>query len=387
MSTLEKSNNNIRSLIPNTYTRDPTYYYYDGNIVFLVEDVLSKLHKSILIPRMMAETCEFRQVKTSNNGSSQGKNDTNPIIVRGVNAEDFGHFLFAIMGTPDDPNYLALLNGAADYHNHTQDAFLRYLEISMLAYRFGMSKLEAWSRSQLALVLNSLIHFINSDWDKITLLRVVHYARTLSVALRSQMRTLVQLALSIPIPNNPLEFQPPLSPNINACIALYKDPELPRTQSTLFGYIFTIILSLGHSSSVWATQLTRDDRTTLYAAQLHLVSLHNIPDLDMSWFAQPPRTLPKTLPPVCTSCTKDVNHAWNESFARCGSIDSPIPSEDIYKLVHLPAYRQLFADSIRLSSELCEEECGRMILDSIDVMLCRIFSNMCRKYQHFAENA
>lgn len=56
MSVLEGSNNNSSQApppdIPNNnalvhpYTRDPDYYYHDGNIVFLVKDVLFKVRRS-----------------------------------------------------------------------------------------------------------------------------------------------------------------------------------------------------------------------------------------------------------------------------------------------------------------------------------------------------
>lgn len=257
-----------------------------------------------------------------------------------------------------------------------------HLGISALAYRFGMLELQLWSRSQLELVFKSVTRFVNSNWDKDTLLQAMNCANRRDDWLAGHMRNFVWLALSTSAPNNPLLYQRPRSSNLDTCVALYKDPDLPEKYPGLFGYIFTIVLSLGHRSSVWTSQLTREDRHVLYTAQAHLISIRDESDLDLSWLSRPPS---QNWGFVCNSCADHIDTAWGASLAGCANLDSIIPLEDISKLVLLPSYGQLFVDLIWSNPRPCTNWCNQTTWATIENRMRRVFLGMYSKYNYFVE--
>lgn len=267
--------------------------------------------------------------------------------------------------------------------SHTKDDFLCHLGICVTAQYFGMTELAVWSFSQLEVALKSVTGFVNSSWDKDTLMQAMSCAYEATTSLSYSLLNFVSLALSTSAPNNPLAYQQPLSSNLDTCVALYKDPDLPITHPLLFGFVFTVVLSLGHRSSVWTNQLTREDRTILYAAQVNLVSLGEDPDFDLLWLSQSPSEI---WDEGCSdSCYKDADAAWSASFAWCGTLDSNVPLVDISTLARLPSYRQLFADSTRPNFKLCKDECASRALLYIDTRLEEILETMHHKYEYFVE--
>lgn len=268
------------------------------------------------------------------------------------------------------------------------------LGIAILARHFGMSEIESWSFSRLTPLIKAPIHVANSSWDKNSILQVMENTEGLDYThvmehladrrFANDMNTTVWLALSTLAPNSPLAYQTPLSSNLDTCVALYKDSSFSKTHPALFGYVFTIILSLGHRSSVWTKQLTREDRTVLYAAQVNLTSLDKDPDLDLSQLLQVPKSFLARDSPFWSYCRPQQYNAWDASFANLGTLNSSTPLEDICKLVLLPAYRQLFADSTRAYGHCFAGYCQRA-LDDIDAAVNNIFMGMYRKYEYFIE--
>lgn len=254
--------------------------------------------------------------------------------------------------------------------------------MAMLARYFGMSGIGYWSRSQLRQVLKSLTHFVNSEWDKYIILQAVDLASRCPNRLANEIGAFVWLALSTSAANNPIAYLPPLSSNLDTCVALFKDPNIRDTYPTLFGYVFTVILSLGHRSFVWTNWLTREDRIVLNAAQVHLISLRRETTLRLSWLSRPPS---QNWGGFCTTCSMHMDNAWRASFARCGTLDSDVPLEDISRLVLLPSYRQIFADSIHSIPKPCEEDCYARALYKIDSGQTGVFFDMYSMYEHFVE--
>ncbi|KAF8599770.1 hypothetical protein BDV93DRAFT_293730 [Ceratobasidium sp. AG-I] len=244
------------------YTRDPIYYDDDGNVVFLVRDVLFKLRKSILLFHIAQTPRRPERITRSDiEQTNKGTSDNNPFVIPEVTAQQFCHFLFFLLGTPASPEYRYLFID----NNHTKDTLVDLLGIAVLARHFGMSEIETWSCSRLGPIVKSPTQVANSSWDKDTVLQAMDSADGFDgkflgynacFRFASDMHTVVRLALS-PFTS---ALQPPLSSNLDTCVALYKDPSLPKLHPDLFGYVFTVILSLGHRSSIWANQLTREDR-------------------------------------------------------------------------------------------------------------------------------
>ncbi|KAF8593404.1 hypothetical protein BDV93DRAFT_549543 [Ceratobasidium sp. AG-I] len=388
-------NTMLNNMALQSRTRDPEYYYDDGNVVFLVGDVLFKLHKSILLSRMYVYSYAGTYMdgpvdpppkitRSDIERRVKGTSDSDPFIISEVTIQQFRWFLLLLMGTPDDPSYESRFMPANGAANYTKDDFLCYLGISHMTRHFGMYKLGSWSDSRLSLVLESATGFVNTGWDKETLTQAGYFpSEEFSMTTEDDLRIFAWLALSTSIPSNPITSQPPLLSNLDTCVAIFKDPGLLKGTS-LFGYVFTVILSLGHRSSTWTNQLTREDRTVLYAAQVHLTSLGGDSNLDLSWISQPSY---QDWGYFCTSCTDLVDTVWDTTFAKCSSLNYNVPLEDISRLVLLPSCRQLFIDSTRSDPKLCVHQCAHNVWDYIDRKLLGTFYYMADKHNYFVENA
>ncbi|KAF8599763.1 hypothetical protein BDV93DRAFT_609062 [Ceratobasidium sp. AG-I] len=395
MSMNQDSNNQNRVSTPDTahttnvpaesYTRDPQYYY-DHSVVLMVEGVLFKLPKTLLLSHMTEIPHPPAKITRSViEHSDKGTSDSDPFVISGVTTQQFRWFLLLLLGTPIDPEYRSLFMSAQGTANPTKDIFLCYLGAYAITRYFGMTELREWSYSQLEIVLESVSSFVNSSWDKDTIIQAMSCAQPMDCRNSYNLYTFVSLALSTEARSSTLAYESPLLSNLDTCVALYKDCSLPQTYPSLFGYVFSVILSLGHRSPIWINQLTREDRNVLYAAQAHLVFIGSDPDLGFSWLWQP---LILNRCGYCSdSCTEDAETAWSASFARCGDFHSKIPLEDISNLLLLPSYRQLFADATQSRFNSCRRECARRMLGSIDETVEAVFAAMCRKHKYFVENA
>ncbi|KZP25612.1 hypothetical protein FIBSPDRAFT_1041252 [Athelia psychrophila] len=66
-------------------TRHSQYYFKDGNVVFMVEEVLYHVHRYFF----ERDSAHFRSILES----AQGCEETNPIALSDVNCSDFDEFL------------------------------------------------------------------------------------------------------------------------------------------------------------------------------------------------------------------------------------------------------------------------------------------------------
>lgn len=285
---------------------------------------------------------------------------------------------------PVDPDYVSLVADAKDVRKHTQPTFVRYLDIASLSQRFGMVKLEAWARTQLTLLLQSPDRLVDGPWDKDTLLQIKSYADiTGNQNLIRQTTPFVRLVISLSTHPSAMA-QPPSSLNLasclGACVELYKDPTIQASNPALFGFVFIAILSLGHRSPVWANKLTRNDRTTLYTAQAHLISLGD--NLSTSGWLRHPRQIFQAMRiTICKACSQQFDLLWAASFGKCGQLTSTTALEDISKLVELPQHRQILS---RPSWSLCDSNCKTHVLDEIDACTELLFEDLASKHDYFS---
>ncbi|KAG8740866.1 hypothetical protein FRC10_003821 [Ceratobasidium sp. 414] len=313
----------------------------------------------------------------------KGTSDTNPIEIRNIKAPQFRNLLFALLGTPDDVEYLSLLTDANRVHYHTQDTFLRYLDINLLAVYFGMKGLELWAHSQLELVLQSTTRLAKYAWGKDTLLQAISCANNMPKGTHDIARTMlafVCLTLSFSADPSLASRDHPAS-NLDASVRLYKDASLPTALPKLFGCIFTLILSLGYQSTVWKEQLTRDERAALYVAQAHFTRLNRHPELSLEWLSSPQTTIASG--EVCHLCKQHFNALWGTSFGQCGELNSVVPLEDISEIARLPQYRQKFADAVQSSPWVCELHyaAGKKFLNAIDTRLGESYVKFTSEYK------
>lgn len=327
------------------HPRDPTYYYPDGTAVFLAEGILFKIHASLILPP--------ESFMPSSSGNSQryptgvdnlprritNSSASKPITLPNITASQFRNYLFALLGSPSDPLYLALLRDAKYPGKRSQDLLVRYLDISCLARQFGKAELEEWARSQLLLVLESTEGLAGSNWDKGTLLRLNSYARASGIGdLISSARNFTQYFISISTVNE-TSRQASVFSNLDTCVQMYKDPNLPNDDPLLFGCVFACILSLGHRSTTWISSMSQRERTVLYAAQVQLTSIANEME-SVDWLQSTISSLPST-DKLCWRCRSQLRKLWQKSFGECGDLRSAIPLQDIRALARLPQHRKL----------------------------------------------
>ncbi|KAG9120012.1 hypothetical protein FRC07_004667 [Ceratobasidium sp. 392] len=343
---------------PGPRSRDPKYYFEDGSDVFLIDGVLFKLQGSLLTSHSdkASEFAGFMKKQLSGN-NRRGTSDANPVEIRNIKAPQFRNILFALLGTDDaeksygkrpaDAEYLSLLTDASRVNYHTQETFMRYLDINLLAVYFGMKGLEIWAHSQLELVLQSTSRLANYAWGKDTLLQAVSCANNMPKGTQDIARGMLAfVCLILSSSADPsLATQTHSAANLETCVRLYKDTSLPTALPKLFGCIFTLILSLGYQSTVWKDQLTRDERAALYVAQAHFTRLNRHSELALEWLSSPQTTI--TSGEVCHMCKQHFNALWSTSFGQIGDLDSVVPLEDVAKIARLPQYRQKFADFVQ----------------------------------------
>ncbi|KAG8726904.1 hypothetical protein FRC12_023000 [Ceratobasidium sp. 428] len=265
-----------------------------------------------------------------------------------------------------------------------QKRFVYYLDINTLAIVFGMNELGVWAHTQLKVALQSSDSLASKSWKEDTLLEALECAYTTpedTVDFEHDMLAFVYLVLS-PSISSLQESKSGL--NLDTCVELFKHIGFSGSVPELFGYVFAVILSLGHQSPVWKKKLTREDRAALYAAQVHLVCLRRHEGLSLQWLTLSRNLRPDVLSLTvnCHTCMKNLQAEWLTSFGQCANLNSEIPLHDISKIVLLPRYRQQIASAFRPAWK-CPSKCGagERILDAIDVRLGSLYTELAFEYR------
>lgn len=273
-----------------------------------------------------------------------------------------------------------------------------------------MSQLETWACDWLYSALTISPKMLASDQlDKNTLLQLRSYSRSkFAESIVFHAMTFIQYFISISAREAPYQDQTSAF-NLNTCVELYKDPMLPKDDPVLFGCVFAAILSLGHRSSTWTTQLSGRDRSILYAAQTQLVTVCD-QLTSLGWLLRPWETLP-SFNQVCFLCRPKCSVNWNETFGQCGNLNSNIPLQDISSLARLPQYRLLLLEkweggptstSTIISEALAsawssmlpytlsclESDCWGCILvpitSEVDARIQKVYEELTDRYNRFA---
>ncbi|CAE7079279.1 unnamed protein product [Rhizoctonia solani] len=173
---------------------------------------------------------------------------------------------------------------------------------------------------------------------------------------------------------------------VRLCTKLYKEKSLLVDAPGIFGFVFAVILSLGHRSSVWTNDMTREDRRVLFAANSMFTCLRDHTDLGVGWLLQP--TDMRDVIKDCPDCSKLKNTGfkawWDSGFGQCGKLSSQIPLEDIRHIVRLPHYRNLFSDASSVR-RYCGKGCPARLLAYIDEHMESLYHALTKKYQDLKE--
>ncbi|KAJ3527519.1 hypothetical protein NMY22_g9758 [Coprinellus aureogranulatus] len=113
-------------------TRDTEYYFDDGSCIFLVENVLFNVHRSMLSRDGSSFGAMFSLPQS---GTLEGKSDDNPIVLTGETATEFRHFLSALYALP--PQLQTLTSPTAN--------LTVLISIARISNKYAFRTLEAWA--------------------------------------------------------------------------------------------------------------------------------------------------------------------------------------------------------------------------------------------------
>ncbi|KZP11399.1 hypothetical protein FIBSPDRAFT_800245, partial [Athelia psychrophila] len=101
-------------------TRHSQYYFKDGNVVFLIEEVLYNVHRYFF----ERDSAHFRSVLEN----AQGADETNPIVLSDVNCNDFDEFLAILY--------------PADFRRPAEKTTAQWTSVLHLAAKWGFESIQ-----------------------------------------------------------------------------------------------------------------------------------------------------------------------------------------------------------------------------------------------------
>lgn len=376
------------TLVAQTYPRDPAYYFEDASTVLLVGGVLFKVQLSLLMPDPKPENYDFDSCikyllgDPNTQLSSRGATDADAVPIPNVSARQFRHLLLALLGRPGTPEYAALFTDAQNPDRHTQEVFVRYLDIGTLARRFKIDSLGSWAQSQLRLLFKSPRPLSSNTWNKDTLLEILAFGKLWDTQFTAETETFVRFIL---MPSISSHLPTPNSVNIDTCASLYKDPRLAKNNHGFYGWLIAVILSRRHISAVWLNQLSRDDRLVLYALQAEL--MEDVQGSGYIFAAALLRTLQRSLKVTsCSACSPHISAAQKSAFGPLGDLRSGAPLDHIKHLAELPYYSQVFAETIGSPTWSCDSKCWESALVKTDELLEKIFRALNEAHESLTSN-
>lgn len=365
------------------YHRHPEYYYEDGSVVFLVGEDLFKVYALRLVADPGVTDFEYKELmegvldRTNTSSNKPGTNDKYPVILPNVTATQFSEFLFTVLGKIGDKEYTSFITAARDPPNHNSTLVGRLADAGTLAARFGMKNLDSWTYSQLLMVLQRTpFAAMATDLKQPVLRSVITYMQATRIATcQYEISVWVELVIG----SIQGSYKDQHSPNFHTFVDWYRDQSLLANSPRLFGYLFAIILSLGHLSTTWNDILTREERRIFHAANSVLTRLCDHRDLEVQWLTQP--TIVKDICSLPT-CIRNFDDCWNSHFVPHQKLDSPIALKDIHQIVQLPIYRYRFA--YQSKDWNCKSNCAHKTLAKIDTCIGRVFQGLAAKHEFFA---
>ncbi|KAG8772531.1 hypothetical protein FRC12_003026 [Ceratobasidium sp. 428] len=388
----ELNNQGSRPPNPAPLTRDHEFYFEDGSAVFLVGNVLFKLQASLLAsdsskvtfkPTPTSEALTLFDVSDKSEGKI-GTSDENPIKVPSPASETaFRALLQALLARPGSAAHRTLYEDIQIDQKHGWTLLWQYFSLAVMALCFNITDVARWIWPRIGIILKSARRFTSASLiQQHTLSHVVmrmltDYETILEHEpdVARELLAFLRFTLSASSNNQTPGTQEGLPSNLEVCLLLYRKPPPPEgsvAHSMARGYIFIVLLSLGHQSDIWKNRMTRDERSVFYVAQAHLVSLGTYPDLELGWLHNPKRFgIPDQ---ACPTCSRQFAHVWSESFGPLGTLNSPLPLQDVAKLTRLPQCRYLFADKARKPDWSCQTNCGEKMVEKMDGCLDRLFN-------------
>ncbi|KAH7334982.1 hypothetical protein B0J17DRAFT_96426 [Rhizoctonia solani] len=291
-----------------------------------------------------------------------GSNDSNPISLPGVTAEQFRHYLLAISCRPGDDNYstFATRYGRGEYQDEwLQHVYTLHVDILTLGRLFGMANLEKWASSMLCSVFmnvnrhKTVTRFASQHWSADALFHLRNLSR--NTYLEQPVVTFIQYFISISLRDVTHPSNSTNSLNAHACIDLYDIVKHPGVDPVLLGCIFLNLLSLGHRSRIWSEHVTRRDRAILYAAQVQFIDVTTELQ-NLGWLSlDSPIMKLVGCSFLCNACETKLTASWRKSFGEIGQgLGSGQQLKDVSLLSQLAKNRWDFYEGWK---DICCQAC------------------------------
>ncbi|EDR13128.1 uncharacterized protein LACBIDRAFT_322584 [Laccaria bicolor S238N-H82] len=142
MDTNEYSISDVEHTQP---VRDEVYYMEDGSCIFLVQNTLFNVHRSILSKDSSSFSAMFSLPQGPPSSSpSEGSSDNNPIILHGDTPSEFRHFLWALYALP--PELRIVTTPSADLS--------QLIDIARVSNKYAFKTLETWALDAIQVYVN-----------------------------------------------------------------------------------------------------------------------------------------------------------------------------------------------------------------------------------------
>ncbi|KAG9118560.1 hypothetical protein FRC07_006871 [Ceratobasidium sp. 392] len=328
---------------PPATPRDAEYYYEDGSVILLVDNVLFKVHASLL----KAQSQVFRDMLAlpldGSHETPAGTTDERPLDIPEVTATAFRNLL------------------------------------KIVYFQFGMADIEEWAEEQLeSFAETSATRIATGAKDQMkdripqVFISTLWHAMAMEDPSRGHdVRNLIQYYCTL---------SPNLSPS--ALFEHFRNPQLLEKDPSLFGFLFVTLLNLGHN--VWEHKpFTREDRIIFFSAQSYLTPL---PKSLGKGFTMP--LLKKPLyesgrlqefeDKVCPEgCHRRLTTAWKGVFNAkyYDNVSSNEAMRATAQLGQLPCLRLEYAKVVRAHPS-CDSDCSLETLEWLDADIFKLFKRL-----------
>ncbi|KEP49543.1 hypothetical protein V565_098380 [Rhizoctonia solani 123E] len=372
-----------------TIIRDPMYYFEDGNLTLRVCQVLFKVHSSLLKAHS-----EHFLIKL--NPSSQvdgrtvpgGTSDEDAIIVPDTQPSQLRQLMKVIYCLPSN-------NVVFGDNDFLVGNFECYLNVAILSRRFDMQAMQQWAEKKLVdlvhrsgkLLADQLDKAKDSDdytypddvsgangdpasYNAFIFMEAIQYARAVS------HHNLLHDMLSI------LEYYSALpEPDLIYFIAFFRIGDLRKTDSSLFGFFFVLLLNVGNR--MWVDKVfTQEERMALFSAQSFLTPLPESlkTSIFAPLFARPANANEfAVILSETSNCKEDVFAQWLNAFPTdyYNGVNSREFSVSIKALTTLPFHRLKFITGV---GRICST-CRPIIIKKLDQDIQEVFARLAGYYR------
>ncbi|KDN36870.1 hypothetical protein RSAG8_10568, partial [Rhizoctonia solani AG-8 WAC10335] len=377
--------------------RDPEYYFEDGNVTLRVRHVIFKVHSSLF--KAHSEDF-FNKLNPPLDGSTVagGTCDEDAIVIPDIQPSQLRNLMKIIYCLPSN-------NVVFGANKAIVGNFGCYLDVAVLSRKFAMEAMQQWAKKQLAelvresgkLLADQLDDFddeagnlcdsiyLDDEYpdsaDDAAFYNVFHFVEAIRYAGAVSHHTLLHNMLNI------LEYYSACpDPDITFFVAFFRIEDLCKTEPSLFGYFFLLLLDRGNQ--VWIDKaFTQEERMALFSAQSFLTPLPESLKAPVlaPLFARP--TSANEFAAILSedakceaACHDDIFSRWQKAFpvSYYNDVNSREFSVSIKALTTLPLHRLDFATGL---CGIKSSTCRRKFLRKLDEDIQGVFARLGEYYK------